>query len=191
MTREHSMALNPELQNIRQQVDANSQRMQELCVGLSETQLAWRPAERKWSIAENLMHLERTAQIFFPIIDRAIEGARRDGRLSNGPFKLGFMGKLFVKYSEPPPKIRLSAPKPLRVLLEGPAADALPRFLASQEQFKVRLESANGVNIARVRITSPFASFVKMSLFALFSVFPAHERRHVWQASNVRKELPA
>jgi len=185
------MALNPELETIREQLDANSQRMQDLCAGLSETQLAWRPAETKWSIAENLLHLERTAQIFFPIIDRAVEDARRDGRLSNGPFRLGFMGTLFVKYSEPPPKIRLSAPKPLRVLLQEPAADALPRFLASQEQFKERLENANGVDIARVRITSPFASFVKMSLFALFSVGPAHERRHIWQASNVRKQLPA
>ena len=186
-----SITLIPELRNIREQVDAKSQRMQELCAGLSEKQLAWRPAETKWSIAENLLHLERTAQIFFPIIDRAIEDARRRGRLSNGPFKLGFMGTLFVKYSEPPPKIRLRAPKPLRVLLEGPAADALPRFLASQGQFKDRLESANGMDIVRVRITSPFSSFVRMSLFALFSVFPAHERRHVWQASNVRKELPA
>lgn|SRR5690348_5338962 len=185
------MALIAELQNIRDQVDANSQRMQELCAGLSEAQLAWRPAETRWSIAENLLHLERTAQIFFPIIDRAVEDARRDGRLSNGPFKLGFMGKLFVKYSEPPPKIRLSAPKPLRVLLDGPAADALPRFLASQEQWKQRLESANGVDIVRTRITSPFASFVKMSLFALFSVGPAHERRHIWQASNVHRELHA
>lgn len=185
------MALIPELQSIREQVDANSHRMQELCAGLSEKQLAWRPAETKWSIAENLLHLERTAQIFFPIIDRAIEDARRDGRLSNGPFRLGIMGTLFVKYSEPPPKIRLSAPKPLRVSLDGPAGEMLPRFLASQEEFNLRLENANGVNIARVRITSPFASFIRMSLFALFSVFPAHERRHVWQASNVRRELPA
>ena len=185
------MALNPELENIREQVDANSRRMQELCADLSEKQLAWRAAETKWSIAENLLHLERTAQIFFPIIDSAVETARREGRLSNGPFRLGIMGTLFVKYSEPPPKIRLSAPKPLRASLDGAAGEMLPRFLASQEEFKLRLENANGVDIARVRITSPFASFIKMSLFALFSVFPAHERRHVWQASNVRRELPA
>ena len=89
------MALNPQLQNIRQQVDANSARLLEICAGLSEAQLAWRPAETKWSIAENLLHLERTAQIFLPIIDRAIEDARRDGHLSDGPFKLGLMGSHF------------------------------------------------------------------------------------------------
>lgn len=185
------MPLNPQLQNIREQVDANSARLLEICAGLSEAQLAWRPAETKWSIAENLLHLERTAQIFFPIIDRAIEDARRQGWLNEGPFKLGLMGNIFVKYTEPPPKLRLKAPKLVRVSFDGPAAAALPRFLASQEQFNQRLENANGIDIARARIISPFASFIRMSLFALFSVFPAHERRHVWQASNVRRDLPA
>lgn len=184
------MALVAELESIRQQTDAISARAVELSAGLSEQQLAWRPGPSSWCIAENLLHLDRTTQIFLPLIDRAIEQARRDGRLSNGPFHLGMMGKFYVWYVEPPPHIRLSAPKPLVPLLEGLASDALPRFLNSQELMKQRLENANGINIVSARITSPFASFVKMSLFALLSVFTGHERRHIWQASNVRAQLP-
>lgn len=183
------MALVAELESVQQQTDSNSARARELCAGLTEEQLAWRPNPASWCIAEVLLHLERTTQIFLPIIDGAIENARRDGRLSDGPFRLGWMGKFYVWYAGPPARVRLSAPKPLVPLLEGPASGALPRFLSSQELMKRRFETANGVDIVRTRITSPFASFVKMSLFTLFSVFIAHERRHLWQASNLHRDL--
>ena len=185
------MELISELESIRQQTDTISARAVELSAGLSEQQLAWRPRPSSWSIAENLLHLERTTHIFLPIIDRALDDARRNGCLSNGPFHLGMMGKFYVWYVEPPPHIRLSAPKPLVPLLDGPASDALPRFLTSQELMKQRLENANGIDIVRTRITSPFARFVKMNLFTLFSVGAGHGRRHIWQASNVRVQLPS
>ena len=184
------MDLVPELENIRKQTDANSERFRELCHGLDESQLKWRPRPNSWCIAEVLLHLEKTTHVFLPPIDGAIENARRDGRLSKCPFRLGRMGKFYVWYVEPPPRIRLPAPKIVRPAFEGAAFDALPRFLRSQELMKQRLTDANGIDIVHARITSPLARFIKMSLFAVFSVFVAHERRHIWQASNIRRQLP-
>lgn len=85
------MALVAELESVRQETDAISARAVELSAGLSEQQLAWRPRPSSWCIAENLLHLERTTHIFLPIIDRALDDARRNGRLGNGPFHLGMM----------------------------------------------------------------------------------------------------
>lgn len=185
------MALIAELENIRQQTDANRERLEELCASLNEAQLTWRPGPSSWCIAEVLLHLERTTHVFLPVIDNAIESARRNGLLSDGPFRLGWMGRFYVWYVEPPPRIRLPAPKIIRPLFEGFALDALPRFLQSQELMKQRLDHANGIDIDRTRITSPLASIIKMSLFALFSVGAAHERRHIWQVSNLRAQLPS
>ena len=75
------MELAPELENICQETDANSKRAAELCAGLTEQQLSWRPGPASWCIAENLLHLERTTHIFMPVVDRAIENARHDGCL--------------------------------------------------------------------------------------------------------------
>lgn len=80
------MALVTELENIRQQTDAISARAVELFAGLSEEQLAWRPGPSRWCIAENLLHLERTVLIFLPVIDRAIENARRKRPPKQWPF---------------------------------------------------------------------------------------------------------
>ena len=183
------MALVAELESIRQQTNANSERLKELCASLNEAQLAWRPRLSSWCIAEVLLHLERTTHVFLPVMDNAIESARRNGLLSNGPFRLGFMGRFYVWYVEPPSRIRLPAPKIIRPLFEGSALDALPRFLQAQELMKQRLDHANGIDIDRTRITSPLAGIIKMSLFALFSVGAAHERRHIWQVSNLRAQL--
>ena len=157
--------------------------------GLGDAELAWRPEPGRWSIAEILIHLRLTNEACLTAIDRAIEDARRQKLFAGGPFRLGWMGRFFVWYVEPPPVIRLPAPAVLRPPMEGRVGDALPRLLESRRQMLERMEAASGLDLERVRFASPFASFVKMSLLAFFSVFTAHERRHLWQGENVRRRL--
>jgi hypothetical protein len=181
--------LPPELEKIRQEAADNENRFAALAEALAEQEMAWRPEPGRWSIAEILIHLRLTNEACLPSLDHAIEDARRKKLLAEGPFRLGWMGRFFVWYVEPPPMIRLPAPAVLRPLLEGPAGEALPRLLDSRRRVLARLEAASGLDLERARFVSPFASFVKMSLLAIFSVFTAHERRHLWQAENVRRRL--
>lgn len=178
-----------ELEQIRREIDLNTAEALRLCEGLDEAQLAWRPAPNKWSVAENLLHLTVTTAAVLPSTDHAIEVARQNGLYSRGPFSLGLMGRFFVWYVEPPPVIKLPAPKQLKPLLTGSATHVLPEFVASQRLMLERVERADGLDLVRTRFQSPFASFVRMNLLALFSVFTGHERRHLWQASTVLQAL--
>jgi len=180
------MPLPTELANVRKEILAMDQAAEELCAGLNEAQLGWRPAPGRWSIAENLIHLRTTAEVFMPALDSAIAEAREKNWRSDGPFRLPMMGRLFVWYTEPPPKIRLPAPAPLKPVLPGPAAQALPLFLESQQWILRRLEAASGLDVNRARVTSPLAKFVRMDLLTIFHVCGSHGRRHLWQAGNVR-----
>jgi hypothetical protein len=182
-------ALPPELEKILQEAAENERRLVALAKDLGEKQLDWRPEPGRWSIAEILIHLRLTNEACLPAVDRAIEDARRKKLYAKGPCRLGWMGRFFVWYVEPPPVIRLPAPAVLRPLVAEPAGEALPRLLDSRRHVLARLEAANGLDLERARFVSPFASFVKMSLLALFSVFTAHERRHLWQGENVRRSL--
>lgn len=183
------MTLVPELAKIRDEITAASEQASAVCAGLSDEQLAWRPRPNSWSIAECLKHLNLTTQVCLPALDNAIEAARAQGKYSDGPFSLSVMGRIFARYVEPPPLIRLPAPKVLRPLVTGSVAEVLPQFLRSQEVMLVCVERANGLDLNRVRYKSPFASFVRMDLLAFFHVFTGHERRHLWQAGNVRREI--
>lgn len=161
-----------------------------LCRGLSADQLAWRPHPAKWSIAENLIHLCTTTEVFLPAVDHAIVESRRRELLDEGPFRLGLYGRLLVWYVEPPPAIRLPAPRALRPRSLGSPEGVLENFLVWQTAMVRRMEDASGLNLTGLRFPSPLASYIRMNLLEFFSVFNGHSRRHLWQAANVLRGLP-
>jgi DinB superfamily len=160
-----------------------------LCEGLTGDRIACRPHPVKWSIAENFIHLCTTTEVFLPAVDHAIAESRRKDLLDEGPFRLGLYGRILVWYVEPPPAIRLPAPRLLRPRLPGSAEPVLENFLASQAAMTRRMEDAAGLNLTGLRFPSPLASYIRMNLLEFFSVFNGHSRRHLWQAANVRRDL--
>jgi hypothetical protein len=186
-----TLKMNAQLERIKIEAAANRAAVMELCAGLTDEKLKWRAGPTRWSLAENLVHLAKTVELCTPALDKAIADARREGKLSDGPFEQGTMGRFFVWYVEPPPKIKLPAPKSLLPKFEGSGADALAEFVRAQDVILEKLEAANGVNLRRASFKSPFASFVKMDLLALFSVWTAHERRHIHQMRGVLEKLRA
>jgi hypothetical protein len=160
-----------------------------LCEGLTGVQLAWRPHPAKWSIAENLIHLCSTTEVFLPAVDHAIMESRRRELLDEGPFRLGWYGRLLVWYVEPPPAIRLPAPRALQPRLPVGPELVLENFLVWQAAMMRRMKDAASVNLTGLRVPSPLASYIRMNLLEFFSVFNGHSRRHLWQAANVRRGL--
>lgn len=179
------------LGEIRAEVAAVNEAAERVCEGLTEEQLGWRPQPGKWSIAENLVHLNVTTQLYVPHIERALERARQKGlEGAAGPFDLGVVGKWFVvDYLEPPFRMKSKAPKMIRPLLQGPASDALPQFLRSQELFLRQVDAAEGVDLGRAVFVSPFSSLFRMKLIAAFATVTAHARRHLWIAGQIREKL--
>jgi hypothetical protein len=184
-------ALGLDLRSIRDQLEANSRRARAIAEPLDAAALAWRPAPKSWSIAECLDHLVVTTEVFLPGLDRAAARARERRLLAPGPFALNRWGRLLVWYVEPPPPIRLPAPKPLRPVRRGSPELALQRFLASQELVSSRLPTLAGLDLARAVYVSPIARYIRMSLLAFLEVHTAHERRHLWQAERVRDAAAA
>jgi hypothetical protein len=59
-------------------------------------------------------------------------------------------------------------------------------FLGWQDQFLGRLKQADGLDLRRVRARSPVIAWLKYSLGISFAAYLAHQRRHLWQARQVR-----
>ncbi|MFQ5740912.1 MAG: DinB family protein, partial [Acidobacteriota bacterium] len=77
-------SLVPELAKVRREIEDISAQASTLCGPLSKEELAWRPHTGRWSIAENLVHLQVTTDTFLPSVDRAIEAARKRRLYSQG-----------------------------------------------------------------------------------------------------------
>ena len=48
----------------------------------------------------------------------------------------------------------------------------------------------NGLDITGVKVRSPFARWLRYTLYEWLLVLLAHERRHLWQAERVLENLP-
>ena len=163
----------------------------QLCAGLTEEQLAWKPRPGKWSVAENLAHLRTTTEAFLPAVDSALEASRIMGLHSEGPFALSPFGRLFVWRMDARPVIKMRAPRPLRPRLIGSAGSELEHFLTSQVAFRQRIAKAQGLDLTAWRFSSPVARYFRVNLLEFFSAFNAHSRRHICQANNIRRAILA
>ncbi|HVF28828.1 MAG TPA: DinB family protein [Pyrinomonadaceae bacterium] len=178
-----------ELQNYKEEFEANRRDAQDLVAGLDDKQFNWRPAAGRWSIAECLAHLNVAGQMYLPAIDRTIKRARATNpAFEAGPFRHGVFGKLFLRATEPPAKIKVKAPKLIAPLPEHLLAVVMPAFVSLHEQLDRRLRDANGLNLARHKVASPFSRVLSLSLGHAFALTAAHERRHLWQARQVKEE---
>ena len=164
-------------------------RAEALVSGLTPEQLARRPDPGKWSIAECLAHLNVTATTVQKLMAGAIKQGKKENRYGSGPFSIGPKGRLFVWIAEPPPKFRLRAPKNVRppATIDDPM-QLLPEFLYTQEEWERLMREQEGLHLAKIIVgQGPF----RMRLAAALPWMMAHQRRHLLQAENVKRQMGA
>ena len=181
----------PQLAQIRDEFQAISHRAIAVVERVGNDRVAIAPAQQAWSIAECLTHLIITAEAYLPIWQQAYVEARTKGRAASGnaAFKMDLLGKFFVWFLEPPPKIRFRAPQEFRPLHIGSPAEVLSSFLASQERVLAAIAEADGLLLDQIMIRSPFDRRVRYSVWSSFRANAAHHRRHLWQAERAAEAL--
>jgi len=178
--------LTPELAVLHRQFAAAKAEASELVNGLKESQFNWRPGPRSWSMAECLLHLNIVGDRYVHVLEKALAEARARGLVGQGPFGYGWLGKWILANTEPPPKRKFKAPRSFTPSYGQPITAVLPTFLHLQEQLALQLEQANGLDLARVKAPAPGLGPLKLNLHIAFAWIASHERRHLWQARQVR-----
>ena len=187
--------LAPEIDEFRREFESVADEADDLAAELTDVQFTWRPPGKpsrgrprwRWSVAECLDHLNVTAREYLPQLDEGIANAIRQGLYSKGPFAYPWLGRMFVKTLEPPPRFRMRSPD----VFQPPAArtrrEIMAAFRAYQVQYVDRLRQANGLDLARAKVRSAAASWLHMPLGIALAATIAHERRHLWQARQVTR----
>ena len=179
--------MNAELQGYGDQVLSVRQDAVGLMSGLSDAQFNWQPAPERWSMAGCIDHLNKTsAQLFMPKIDAAIADARARGLKSDGPFAYSAFERWAVRINDAPAKMRVKAPKSVQPAANLPVEQARAEFVRWQDELGRRLRDADGLDLRRAAQSWPFWP-LKWSLGAFIQMMLAHERRHVYQARQVRQ----
>lgn len=180
------MPSDPELQTLIDQISALERDVQTLTGPLTESQFRWRPHPGGWSVAECIEHLDRSIAVYLPVLDHAIDKARAQGITGTGPFRYSALGRLMLWGIEPPYRMKVKTFAPLSPTLNTSKTDTVAAYLARHRDIEKRMKESSGLDWKRIRIESPLIKRIKLELGVLFACVTAHERRHVWQAHQVR-----
>ena len=178
-----------DLQNYHRQFELIKTDAQNLLGDLSDLQFNWQPGADRWSIAQCMDHLVVTGRSSLSNIHRAINEARSKGLFSPGPFRYGLIERWFVRQMEPPATVTFKAPKAYLPSASQPHAEIVASFNSLQEEFLSCFEEANGIDLARTKVSNAASRWFRLSLGQELAFDAAHERRHLWQVRRVKEEL--
>ena len=159
---------------------------------VSPEQLNWQPdGGRSWSVAQCVDHLTRSNAIYLPALAMAAAGAPQSG---SGGLRPNLLGRWFVRWLEPPAKLKAKAPlDAMQPSAHHEAPALLEAFSAGQRAVIEFLRQTEGRDLDAVRFENPMVGGRRLfNVSTGLLVIAAHERRHLWQARRVlqRQEFP-
>ena len=179
--------LQPQLQDWKEQFESLKNEAQGLTGGLTPAQFNWHPKTGSWSIAECIDHLNVIGHQMLPLMDKALKEARQKGITGPAPYNLGIVGRWFSQSQEPPVRRKFKTSKVYMPPPNRSMEEVVPAFLRLQDDMIDRLQKADGLDLLKIKITSPAMKIMRMNLAGWFAGLATHERRHLWQAHQVRE----
>lgn len=184
--------MNTQLQNYIKQFDDARQRVTVLTADLNDESFNRRSTSGGWSVAEIIDHLCVLGELLLPRIDIGIAEAHTRGWHSDGPFHYPILSRWFIRAVgplKPGKRGKMRAPKIYLPRGDLSKAELLARFERLQADLIARCERADGLDIARVAITSPVTRLIRVRLGAWFEALAMHQLRHFEQIVDTRNTL--
>jgi hypothetical protein len=177
----------PELRGYQKGFLDVRERFEQILAGMTLEQFNWRPNSGRWSVGQNVDHLNRGLSEQFPIVERLVERGRSENTYSPGPYRHGWFGQFFIWFIEPPYKVKITA-VPQYVPPSQLTFDAVvPEFMALKARVLALIDHANGLDLGRLRAPLSIRRGLNLSLSLgqWLHFLVAHERRHLWQMEQL------
>jgi hypothetical protein len=181
--------MHPHLRIVADELTAAQGRLHQLAASFPEHLWATRADADRWSAAECVAHLNLTAQMFLPLIRRALDEAAALGGGAPARFRRDPAGWLLWRTAGPPVRFRVRTTAPFVPTGAEPLPQLLATFDCLQAEQLECVTMSDGRPIHRVKITSPFDPRLRYNLYACLTVLPRHQERHLWQAHQVLEGL--
>jgi hypothetical protein len=143
-----------------------------------------RPDPKSWSAAECISHLSISTDMFIPVLNTALATARKRNLVAKKPPRMDLIGRVLRWFLEPPIHQRMKTAAPFVPRAVRAKAEAFGEFAALQEKLAELVRSAEGLDLMKVKVVSPFDKRVKYNAYSAFRIITAHQRRHLWQAEQ-------
>jgi DinB superfamily len=177
--------MNQELSQLIDELHAVSTDARSSFGQLTAEQLNWKPSADQWSVAQCLDHLIVSNDGYLPIIEKVKRGEYKRSFKERLPVLPRIFGSLVVNVVKPEGQRKLKAGKAFVPSSSEISSEIVSRFEAQQKEIAEQMRSTDGLNLHKIIVTSPVASFVTYSLLDGYRIIVAHDQRHVAQAKRV------
>jgi hypothetical protein len=184
--------MSSDLSKILSELEANEAAVDAVMTGLDQVQLNWQPAPKSWSIAQCLDHVTRSNGDYLGGAARAVQAVKPAGgsaSVPSAPIEAALLERLFLWAVEPPARLRVKSPRSAMPPVSVDPANVRAALLKTHSEMRALIREAGGLDLNRIVFPNPFFRQMPIRVGTALLVVPAHERRHIWQANNVRKAL--
>jgi hypothetical protein len=176
-----------DLQRLLDEIDAADRAGEQLARQVTDEQFHWHPGGgAAWSIGQCLDHLATGNAYYCRAIRTGVDRARARGLRRRDAVRPGFLGRLFVESLEPPVRRRMTAPSASRPGVARPREDILREYHAAHDIVRGLIVDCSDLDVNRATFRNPYLRLVWFRVSTGLCVIAAHDRRHLWQAEQIR-----
>ncbi|MCB0661783.1 MAG: DinB family protein [Saprospiraceae bacterium] len=179
------------IQNLRSQIDQNTQSFQQAFGSLDKDMLNAKPSPDTWSIGQNIHHLIIINESYVPVLKKAHQGEVKVPFWGKWPFVYNMLGNMILKSSGPVRDKKIKTFPIWQPASSDVPADIVQQFVQHQEKLKTLMTNAAPLLQQNTLITSPANANITYTLAKAFEIIVAHEQRHFNQAKEVQEQLAA
>jgi hypothetical protein len=184
----NSRSLANDLAVVVTEIEANVSHADSITHGLSHAQFNWRTEPGRWSIGECINHLNIINGADLAQLEAVVDAALARGTTGEGPYQYGFFARKFVAWMEPSPTSKkFKAPKQYIPPPEADLAKTIQEYKRVSSELRRIAQKANGLDLLRVKTQLSGIPILRMPLGARLNLLTTHDRRHLWQAEQVRQ----
>jgi hypothetical protein len=179
-----------DLQAISDSLTANEKAARDVVGGLTGEQLQWRP-EAGWSILQCLEHVTLANRAYSAAIKGSVSrgSGLREFKPGKSSIRPGPLARLFLKKLEPPVTQKVRAPRSIVPGSGRTSDEVLTAFEQSHREIRELIGAAHRLDLNAIKFRNPLLPLIRVRVGTGLLIMPAHERRHLWQAHQVRMAI--
>jgi len=140
-----------------------------------------------WNCAEICQHLVQFNRVYIKHMQEAVQ-KKKPADTGTGPFQPRSVFRQFVKWMEPPYKMKIKTISPMYPGRSDTTPENVVEVLITTNKQLLELikHAENGKwNLRKITGSNPLLKFIPMTLIEMLAMLLAHQRRHFWQIDQL------
>lgn len=168
----------------KQEIDQVTTEFEKKFINLPIEIIFKKPDNKTWCIAENMLHLIKINESYYPILDGLIDGTYKPAWPAKIGFLVRFFGKSILRSVQPDRSRKMKTFTLWEPVMTINDPDIFKKFRAHQETLKNRIDASAPFLDEGAVIHSPANKYLVYTLETAFDIIVTHEKRHFEQCAE-------